>query len=88
MIQDALQFSRDRTLGEVSVIEPIEIFYHKKRIEAPMKKVQPIVFHVPSPFPYHNSKVLPWKYNVAVSVGGKEVSFLMQRLSTYQVQGG
>ena len=37
--QGILQFSRDKTLEEVYVIEPIEIVYRKKQIEAPMKKV-------------------------------------------------
>lgn len=60
-------------MGEVSIIEPIEIFYHKKQIEALMKKAQPIVFHVPPPFPYQNSKIVPWKYIATVSVGGEEV---------------
>lgn len=38
-----------------------------------MKKAQPIVFHVPPPFPYQNSKIVPWKYIATVSVGGEEV---------------
>lgn len=75
MNQGFLQFSRDRTLGEVYVIKPIEIVYRNKKIEAPMKKVQPIVIHVPSHFPYHNSKVVPWKYDATVSVGSEEVQF-------------
>lgn len=75
MDQGVLQFSRDRTLGEISVIRPIEIVYRKKQIEAPIKKVQPTAFHVPSPFPYQNSKVVPWKYNAAVSVSGEEIHF-------------
>lgn len=73
MDQGILQFSRDKVLEEVSVIEPIEIVYRKKQVEVPIKKVQPIVLHVPSPFPYQNSKDLPWRYNAIVSVGGEEV---------------
>lgn len=73
MNQGVLQFSRDRTLGEIPVIDPIEIVYRKKQVEALMKKVQPIVFRVPSPFPYQNSKVVPWKYNAIMLVGGEEV---------------
>lgn len=38
-----------------------------------MKKVQPIGFHVPSPFPYQNSKVIPRKYNANMLVDGEKV---------------
>lgn len=50
-----------------------------------MQKVHAIVFHLPSPFPYLNSKVVPWKYNATTSVGGEEISFLMQKSSIYRV---
>lgn len=73
MDQGVFQFSRSRPMGEVSVVDPIEIVNRKKQVEASIKKVQPIVFHVPSPFSYKNSKVVPWRYNVTVSVGRKEV---------------
>lgn len=39
MNQGILQFSRDITLGDVFVMELIEIFYRKKQIEAPMQEV-------------------------------------------------
>lgn len=61
MNQGVLQFSRNRAMREVSVIESIKIVYRKKQEEASIKKVQPIVFHVPSHFPDQNSKVVPWK---------------------------
>lgn len=73
MNQGILQFSRSRAMGKVSMIETIEIVYRKKKGEAPIKKIQPIVFHVPSLFPYHNFKVVPWRYNAKISVGGDEV---------------
>lgn len=75
MDNDVLQFSRDRALGEFLITESIWIIYHKKQVEAPIKKIQSIVFHVPSPFPYQKSKVVPWKYNATVSVGGAEIQF-------------
>lgn len=62
-------------MGEILVIEPIEIVYHKKQVEASVKKIQPIVFHVPSPFPYQNSKVVQWKYNATVLVVSVEIQF-------------
>ncbi|XP_050889235.1 uncharacterized protein LOC127094446 [Lathyrus oleraceus] len=73
MDQGVLQFYRNKAMGEVLVIKPIEIIYRKKQVEASIKKVQPIVFHVPSPFPYQNSKVVLWRYNETILVGGKEV---------------
>lgn len=39
-----------------------------------MKKVQPILFYVPSPFPHQNYKVVPWKY-ASVSIGGEDIQF-------------
>lgn len=71
--QGILHISKDKIVGEVSVIKPIENVYRKKQVEASIKKVQPITFHVASPFPYQNSKVVPWKYNATILVGGKEV---------------
>lgn len=41
-----------------------------------MKKVQPIIFHVLSPFAYQNYKVVPWSYNATILVGGEEVQAL------------
>lgn len=59
MNQCVLQFSRARAMEEVSVIEPIEIVYRKNKIEAPMKKIQPINIRVPAQFPYQYSKAVP-----------------------------
>lgn len=59
MNQAVLQFARARVVEDVSIIEPIEIVYHKKKIEDPMKKIQPINIRVPAPFPYQDSKVVP-----------------------------
>lgn len=84
--QGIFQFSRDKVLGEVSIFEPIEIVYRKKQVKALITKVQPIVFHVPSHFPYHNSKVGIIMQLRQLVV--KKFRFQMQRLSISMVQGG
>ncbi|XP_050918887.1 uncharacterized protein LOC127136366 [Lathyrus oleraceus] len=52
MDQGLVQFSKSRAAEEVAVIEPITIVYRKKKVEAPPKRIQPIHFRVPTPFPY------------------------------------
>ncbi|XP_050920010.1 uncharacterized protein LOC127137604 [Lathyrus oleraceus] len=59
MDQGLIQFSKTRAVEEVAVIEPITIVYRKKKVEAPPKRIQPIHFRVPSPFPYQSTKVVP-----------------------------
>lgn len=49
-------------------------------METPIKNDQPIIFHIPSPFPYQNSKFVPWKYNATVSVGGEEIQVLSVKI--------
>lgn len=39
MNQGVLQFARARVVEEVSSIDPIEIVYREKKIEAPTKKI-------------------------------------------------
>lgn len=75
MNQGVLQFTRARVMKEVSFIEPIEIVYQKKKIEAPMKKIQPIYIRAPSPFPYQDSKEVPWKDDATIYVDEKEIQF-------------
>ncbi|XP_050919706.1 uncharacterized protein LOC127137279 [Lathyrus oleraceus] len=60
-------------IEEVAVIESITIVYRKKKVEAPPKRIQPIHFRVPSPFPYQNTKAMPWNYETITYVGGKEI---------------
>ena len=75
MDQGLIQFSRAQAAEEVAVIEPITIVYRKKKVEAPPKRIQPIHFHVPTPFPYQNTKAVPWNYETTAYLGGKEISF-------------
>ncbi|XP_050877159.1 uncharacterized protein LOC127080911 [Lathyrus oleraceus] len=76
MDQGLIQFSRAQAAEEVAVIEPITIVYRKKKVEAPPKRIQPIHFHVPTPFPYQNTKAVPWNYETTTYLGGKEIRIL------------
>lgn len=68
-----IQFSKSKEVEENAVIEPITIVYGKKKVEAPPKKIQSIHIYVLGLFPYQNIKVVPWKYETTVYVGGKEI---------------
>jgi hypothetical protein len=73
MDQGIIQFSKSQAAEEVAVIEPITIVYRKKKVKAPPKRIQPIHFCVPTPFPYQNTKEVPWNYETTVYLGGKEI---------------
>ncbi|XP_050889234.1 uncharacterized protein LOC127094445 [Lathyrus oleraceus] len=73
MEQGLIQFSKSQVAKEVAIIEPITIVYRKKKVEAPPKRIQPIHFRVPTPFPYHNTKAMPWNYETTSYLGGKEI---------------
>ncbi|XP_050895136.1 uncharacterized protein LOC127101729 [Lathyrus oleraceus] len=73
MDQGLIQFSKAQAAEEVAVIEPITIVYRKKKVEAPPKRIQPIHFHVPTPFPYQNTKAMPWNYETTAYMGGEEI---------------
>lgn len=57
----------------MAVIEPTTIVYRKNKVEAPPRKIQPIHFHVPTPFLYQNTKAVPWNYETITYLGGKEI---------------
>lgn len=40
-------------------------------VGAPSKKVEPITIHAPSPFPFKDTKAVPWKYGATVYIGNK-----------------
>ncbi|XP_050899608.1 uncharacterized protein LOC127106344 [Lathyrus oleraceus] len=73
MDQGLIQFSRAQAAEEVEEIEPITIIYRKKKVEAPPKRTQPIYFRVPTPFPYQNTKAVPWNYKTTMYLGGKKI---------------
>ncbi|XP_050878763.1 uncharacterized protein LOC127082571 [Lathyrus oleraceus] len=71
--QGLIQFSKSKAVEEVAVIEPITIVYRKKKVEAPPRRIQPVHFRVPTPFPYQNTKAVPWNYETTTYLGGKEI---------------
>ncbi|XP_050894695.1 uncharacterized protein LOC127101344 [Lathyrus oleraceus] len=73
MDQGLIQFSISQVAEEVAVIEPITIVYRKKKVEVSPKRIQSIHFRVPTPFPYQNTKEVPWNYETTVYLGGKEI---------------
>ncbi|XP_050914130.1 uncharacterized protein LOC127128803 [Lathyrus oleraceus] len=73
MDQGLIQFSKSKAGEEVAIIEPITIVYRKKKVEAPPKRIKPIHFRVLTPFPYQNTKAVPWNYETTTYLGGKEI---------------
>lgn len=71
--QALLQFSRSKAVEEIAVIEYITVVYRRKKVEPLPEKIQPIHIRVPSLFPYQNTKVVPWKYEMTTYIGGKEI---------------
>lgn len=73
MDQGLIQFSKSQAAEEVAVIESITIVYRKKKVEVPPRRIQLIYFRVPTPFPYQNTKAVPWNYETKTYLGGKEI---------------
>ncbi|XP_050889356.1 uncharacterized protein LOC127094579 [Lathyrus oleraceus] len=73
MDQGLIQFFKAQVEKEVAIIEPITIVYRKKKVEAPPKRIHLIHFRVPTPFPYQNTKAVPWNYKTTTYFGGKEI---------------
>ncbi|KAJ1406838.1 hypothetical protein SESBI_24814 [Sesbania bispinosa] len=59
-----VQISCIRDEGGVNVVQESENAQPKRFL-----RPRPITIQVPSPFPYKNSKAVPWKYDVQVGVG-------------------
>jgi hypothetical protein len=79
MNQGLVQIGYSKGCADVTVLEsqgptPIEIPYENKEVQIPEKRVDPIVFHVPTPFPFESTKKVPWNYLPIVSVGGKPIT--------------
>ncbi|PNX79654.1 coatomer subunit zeta-3, partial [Trifolium pratense] len=53
-------------------LKPIEIIYRK--LEVPVEKPESLVVHVPSPFPFKSTKVVPWNYDTSAYIQGKPMT--------------
>jgi hypothetical protein len=51
------------------VLKAIEIVYQKAE-----RKMEPLVVQAPSPFPFTNTKAVPWNYDTSAFVQGKPVT--------------
>ncbi|GAU10261.1 hypothetical protein TSUD_418820, partial [Trifolium subterraneum] len=51
-----------------------EIPYARRELQIPVKPVEPIVFCVPTPFPFESMKKVPWNYQPTAYVGGKPLT--------------
>ena len=50
------------------------------QIPIPMKSEDPIIFHVPGPFPFKSTKSILWNYNTMTYVGEKPLVLESQLL--------
>lgn len=49
--------------------KPWVVPYQRNTNTMPAKKIELMVIHVPYPFSFDSTKVVPWNYNVVVYVG-------------------
>lgn len=60
-----LVFDQERLLN------PLVVPYHRNTNTTPVKKIDPMVIHVPAPLSFHSTKAIPWNYDLVVYVGDK-----------------
>ncbi|XP_050895954.1 uncharacterized protein LOC127102651 [Lathyrus oleraceus] len=83
MDQRVFQFTRAKIDEGVDVImhvfdqerlpKPFVVPYQRNVDLEPVKKIEPMVIHVPAPFSFDSTKVVPWNYEPVVYVGNKPV---------------
>ncbi|XP_050875210.1 uncharacterized protein LOC127078830 [Lathyrus oleraceus] len=83
MDQRVIQFTRAKIDEDVAVIvavfdqerlpKPFVVPYQRNVDLEPVKKIKPIVIHVPAPFSFDSTKAVPWNYEPIVYVGNKPV---------------
>lgn len=83
MDQRVIQFTRAKIDEDVAVIVPIfdqerlpkpfVVPYQRNVDLEPVKKIEPMVIHVPAPFSFDSTKAVPWNYEPVVYVGNKPV---------------
>jgi hypothetical protein len=77
--QGLVQIGYSRKYASIAVVEsldptPFEIPYQRVKVEIPVKKIDPMIFHIPAPFSFKSTKEVPWNYLPNVSVGEKSIS--------------
>ncbi|GAU28982.1 hypothetical protein TSUD_391830 [Trifolium subterraneum] len=79
MDQGFVLIGYSRKDADIVVVEsqgpgPFEIPYQRVEVQIPVKKVDPMVFHVPAPFSFKSTKEVPWNYLPIVSIGGEPIA--------------
>ncbi|XP_050919158.1 uncharacterized protein LOC127136663 [Lathyrus oleraceus] len=83
MDQRVIQVTRAKIDEDVAVIVPVfdqerlpkpfVVPYQRNVDLEPVKKIEPMVIHVPAPFSFDSTKVVPWNYEPVVYVGNEPV---------------
>ncbi|XP_050890981.1 uncharacterized protein LOC127096459 [Lathyrus oleraceus] len=83
MDQRVIQFTREKIDEDVAVVVPVfdqerlpkpfVVPYQRNVDLEPVKKIEPMVIHVPAPFSFDSTKAVPWNYEPVVYVGNKPV---------------
>ncbi|XP_050910073.1 uncharacterized protein LOC127123946 [Lathyrus oleraceus] len=83
MNERVIQFTRGKIDEDVAMIVPVfdqerlpkpfVVPYQRNVDLEPVKKIKPMVIHVPAPFSFDSTKVVPWNYEPVVYVGNKLV---------------
>ncbi|MCI18407.1 gag-protease polyprotein [Trifolium medium] len=79
MDQGLVEIGYSRKDADIAVVEsqdpaPFEIPYQRIEAQIPVKKIDPMVFHVPAPFSFKSTKEVPWNYLPTVSVRGEPIA--------------
>ncbi|MCI32158.1 gag-protease polyprotein, partial [Trifolium medium] len=93
MDQGLVQIGYSRADTDVSVLEPqdlapIEIPYPRRGLQIPAKQMDPIVFHVPAPFPFESTKRIPWNYQSTAYVGDQPLTSVEPNVTNIAGIGG
>ncbi|KAI5394243.1 hypothetical protein KIW84_061079 [Lathyrus oleraceus] len=65
--------------------KPLVVHHQRNSNPTPMKKIDPMVIHVPIPFSFNNTKAVPWDYDPAVYVGDKPM--ILKELDMTNITG-
>lgn len=81
MDQWVIQFTRSKIDEDVFVIvhvfdqerltKPLVVPYQRNANPTPVKKIEPIVIHVPALFSFNSTKVVSWNYDPKIYVSDK-----------------
>lgn len=95
MDQRVIQFTRVKIDDNVDVIvpvfdqerlpKPLVVPYHRSTNLTLVKKIKPMVIHVPALFSFNSTKVVPWNCDPAVYMGDKPM--ILKELDVTNIVG-